>query len=33
MESMVEWNAGRGSSNREVEWRQCVSGTPGGKFK
>ena len=33
METMVEWNAGGGSLNKEVEWRQWLSGTRGGKFK
>ena len=33
METMVEWNAGGGSLNKEVKWRQCLSGTQGGKFK
>ena len=33
METMVWWNAGGGSLNKEVEWRQWFSGTRGGKFK
>ena len=34
METMVSWNAGGGSLNKEVEWRQWYSGTQGGvKFK
>jgi len=33
METMVEWNAGGGSLNKEVEWRQWFRGTQGGKFK
>ena len=32
METMVEWNAGGGGSlNKEVEWRQWLSGTQGGE--
>ena len=33
METMVDWNAGGGggSLNKEVEWRQCLSGTQGGE--
>ena len=30
METMVEWNAGGGSLNKEVKWRQWLSGTQGG---
>ena len=30
METMVWWNAGGGSLNKEVEWRQWFSGTQGG---
>ena len=30
METMVEWNAGGGSLNQEVERRQWYSGTQGG---
>ena len=30
METMVSWNAGGGSLNKEVEWRQWYSGTQGG---
>ena len=33
MEIMVWWNAGGGSLNKEVEWRQWFCGTQGGKFK
>ena len=33
METMVQWNAGGGSLNKEVEWRQWCNGTQGGKFK
>ena len=29
METMVSWNAGGGSLNEEVEWRQWYSGTRG----
>ena len=32
METMVWWNAGGGSLNKEVEWRQWFSGTQGGEF-
>ena len=31
METMVQWNAGGGSLNKEVEWRQWFSGTQGGE--
>ena len=31
METLVEWNAGGGSLNKEVEWRQWLSGTQGGE--
>ena len=31
METMVYWNAGGGSLNKEVEWRQWYSGTQGGE--
>ena len=31
METMVEWNAGGGSLNKEVEWRQFYGGTQGGE--
>ena len=31
METMVSWNAGGGSLNKEVEWRQWYSGTLGGE--
>ena len=31
METMVEWNAGGGSLNKEVTWRQWLSGTQGGE--
>ena len=31
METMVEWNAGGGSLNKEVEWRHWFSGTQGGE--
>ena len=30
METIVQWNAGGGSLNKEVEWRQSSSGTQGG---
>ena len=30
METIVYWNAGGGSLNKEVEWRQWFSGTQGG---
>ena len=30
METMVEWNAGGGSLNKEVKWRQWLIGTRGG---
>ena len=30
METMVWWNAGGGSVNKEVEWRQWSSGTQEG---
>ena len=33
METIVLWNAGGGSLNKEVKWRQWFSGTQGGKFK
>ena len=33
METMVKWNTGGGSLNKEVERRQWFSGTQGGKFK
>ena len=33
METIVQWNAGGESLNKEVEWRQWFSGTQGGKFK
>ena len=31
METIVEWNAGGGSLNEKVEWRQWFSGTQGGE--
>ena len=31
METMVWWNAGGGSLNKEVAWRQEFGGTQGGK--
>ena len=31
METMVEWNAGGGSLNQEVEWRRWYGGTQGGE--
>ena len=31
METMVEWNAGGGSLNKEVKWRQWLSGRQGGE--
>ena len=31
METMVDWNTGGGSLNKEVEWRQWLSGTQGGE--
>ena len=31
MKTMVDWNAGGGSLNKEVEWRQWLSGTQGGE--
>ena len=32
METMVEWNAGGGGNlNKEVEWKQWLSGTQGGE--
>ena len=31
MVTMVWWNAGGGSLNKEVEWRQWFSGTQGGE--
>ena len=31
METMVEWKAGGGSLNKEVKWRQWLSGTQGGE--
>ena len=31
METMVEWNAGGGSLNKEVEWRQWFGGTQRGR--
>ena len=31
METMASWNAGGGSLNKEVEWRQWYSGTQGGE--
>ena len=30
METIVYWNSGGGSLNKEVEWRQWFSGTQGG---
>ena len=33
METMVWWNAGGGSLNKDVEWRPWYGGTQGGKFK
>ena len=32
MDTMVDWNAGGGSLNKEVEWRQWLSGTQGGEI-
>ena len=32
METMVEWNAGGGSLNKEVKWRQWLSETRGGSL-
>ena len=31
METIVLWNAGGGSLNKEVEWRQWFSGMQGGE--
>ena len=31
MKTMAWWNAGVGSLNKEVEWRQWFSGTQGGE--
>ena len=31
METMVEWNAGGGSLNKEVKWRPWFGGTQGGE--
>ena len=31
METIFDWNAGGGSLNKEVEWRQWLSGTQGGE--
>jgi len=33
METMVRWNAGRGSLNKEVEWRPLYGGTQGGEVE
>ena len=32
METGVWWNAGGGSLNKEVEWRQWFGGTQGGEI-
>ena len=31
MKTIVQWNGGGGSLNKEVEWRQRFSGTQGGE--
>ena len=33
METIVQWNAGGGSLNKEVKWRQWFRGKQGGEFK
>ena len=33
METLVWWNAGGGSLNKDVEWRQWFSGTQGGEVE